>query len=435
MEAGSAESGVIKGYTTTSSSEFTIQGASHIGFSSSGISLKKTVNNTNTVLLIPFNIEDGTNSSFFDTTGKTITRYGNPVLINSGVSGFFGNACGSFDGDTDHLVVAAHSDFAIGYSSITYEFRMRATSIQSTRNYLLRHGTNTDVEVGITIGGSTASDWNSSGGFIGLHVSYHGIAWGLSLAGTSNVCDGNFHHIAITRNTENNVWSIYVDGVLQSSSAYTYSISNSDVNIGGQSYPGSYRSFNGQLDQVAITKSLVYTGVFTPPSNQLNYIEYAATGSPYWVHVATTDMLNVSQISKIVSLTITQVEKTDTSVRYAYTMDGGTTWKNAAGVTLSGLNDITNNGSTASSIQTLFTNFIPSSEDTLFGIAISLYSAYYTVTPSVSVLSITYDGPEHWEKNTSGYQIKTFIGVTGTVVFKRTAAGSSTVYVMARNDS
>ena len=86
------------------------------------------------------------------------------------------------------------------------------------------------------------------------------------VVGTSNVCDGNWHHIAITNSAT--TLRLFVDGTQQASVASgstSYGIAG-PYRIG--SYLGSNYPVNGYIDDFRITKGIArYTANFTPPTS------------------------------------------------------------------------------------------------------------------------------------------------------------------------
>ncbi len=101
-----------------------------------------------------------------------------------------------------------------------------------------------------------------------------------TICGTSNLADGAWHHVALTRNSASGLIRIYVDGQLQrEGTGPTGDVSYRDGR--GTSFPNSdpflvlgaekhdagaaYPSFNGWLDELRISTTLRYTAGFTPP--------------------------------------------------------------------------------------------------------------------------------------------------------------------------
>jgi hypothetical protein len=224
-----------------------------------------------------------------------------------------------------------------------------------------------------------------------------------------------------------------VDGVQQSSATYSYSLPQDAINIGGHSLSGGTRCLVGYLDQVAINTSLIYSGNFTPPTDQLNYVSYPS-GAYYAVKPADGYYLQLSQVGNVNSLAFQQDELTLTGLKWLYTTDGGTTWKNHGGSTVDPA-DIGTSGSTAAQMSTLFTNWTPPEGGTELGLMVGLYAANFTITPQVRTATFVYDGPVSWVRKDhgDGYTVAVYTGSSASVRFTRTASGSKTVYLVAQN--
>lgn len=104
---------------------------------------------------------------------------------------------------------------------------------------------------------------------------------GNTLCGATNVADGAWHHIAVTRKARNGALKIFVDGTLDASGAgatgdISYrngratSYPNSDpfLVIGAEKHDAgsAYPSYSGWIDEVRISNALRYRKNFTPPS-------------------------------------------------------------------------------------------------------------------------------------------------------------------------
>ena len=87
----------------------------------------------------------------------------------------------------------------------------------------------------------------------------------------TDISDGNWHHIAITR-TGGNIRT-FTDGTLNTTKAETgyFYNSNGNFTIGGQSTSGNY--FNGLISNLRIVKdTALYTASFTPPTEALTNV-------------------------------------------------------------------------------------------------------------------------------------------------------------------
>lgn len=133
-------------------------------------------------------------------------------------------------------------------------------------------------DFGIAIGKYT-------GGPVNHRVASFGIdrlGTGVTIRGTTNVADTNWHHIAVTRDSATGVIRLFVNGNLESSATgpignISYrdgrptSWNNSDpfLVIGAEKHDAgtSYPSFNGYIDELRISKIVRYNVNFTPPTS------------------------------------------------------------------------------------------------------------------------------------------------------------------------
>ncbi len=127
-------------------------------------------------------------------------------------------------------------------------------------------------------------------GDYGISLAYGRIAFGvavgnnrLTICGTTDLRDGQWHHVAVTRQSSNGQMRIFVNGALQKESngptgdlSYrddrTTSKPDSDpyLVIGAEKHDydsNIYPSFSGWLDELRISNILRYTANFAPPSS------------------------------------------------------------------------------------------------------------------------------------------------------------------------
>lgn len=394
-----------------------------------GLERLQQTNDGYTALLLFFNDEFGS-TTFIDTSGKTVTRSGNPSLTTS-PAGYWGNACGFFDGTGDYLTVSSHADFALGDGDFTIEFRMYASVDANERDSLFRIASGGIVMLQVTLGNATASNWGGTGNRVGVHVNYNGAVWALEMAGGINVCDSAWHHIAVVR--QGTAIKLYVDGALDASGTVTYTYTQGDILIGGNP---TDRFFTGYLDALALSKGIArYTAAFTPPSAEYTYINYASYGTAWYTYTGAGIMAQALTIATLQSMTFTTSIPTGCSILCLYTTDGGSTWKNHSGSTVA-LADIDVSGSTPAQMSTLFTGWSMPTNSSLFGMAWTLYSPTYTTTPTISQITFTYDGPVTWKPVSDGsdWQVRFYpASNNGLLTFKRLAGTSATVWMVAMN--
>jgi hypothetical protein len=191
------------------------------------------------------NIVDSSNNNFF------VTANGNAV-INTAQSKFGGSSL-YFDGNGDYLDIdsSTSSAFAFGTGDFTVEFWIKSSS--SNGNIMNPAKLSGGTFWGLLIQNSDLR-WNDSYNSTNL--------WAVSC---SSILDNKWHHVAISRNS-NNV-KIYFDGILQNSFTdiknYTYSNPGLD---GFRIGKGNLADFSGYIDDLRITKGTGrYTTNFTPP--------------------------------------------------------------------------------------------------------------------------------------------------------------------------
>ncbi len=118
-----------------------------------------------------------------------------------------------------------------------------------------------------------------AGGYIAFGVAQGSNAQ--TICGATNVADGNWHHIALTRESATGQMRIFIDGNLDSTgngptgdisyrNGRSTSYPNSDpyLVIGAEKHDAgsSYPSFSGFLDELHISTAVRYTSNFSPPS-------------------------------------------------------------------------------------------------------------------------------------------------------------------------
>lgn len=194
---------------------------------------------------------------------------------------FYGN--GYNDIDRVKIQVDPPTSADVGHH-FTIEFWMKA---QPGAN-----GSPTCVEGGVNwIYGNIIVDRDVYGsgdyGDFGISLAGGRIAFGVAqgthaqtICSTSNVADGNWHHIAVTRNATSGLMRIFVDGILERQAvgptgdvsyrdgrATSYPNSDPYLVLGAEKHDAgpSYPSYNGWLDEFRISTIERYTADFTPP--------------------------------------------------------------------------------------------------------------------------------------------------------------------------
>lgn len=132
-------------------------------------------------------------------------------------------------------------------------------------------------------------------------------SWGTGICSTSDVTDGDWHHVAVTRNGTTGDITIFVDGVLEASGAgpsgdISYRDSrpsdwpNSDpyLVIGAEKHDAGalYPSYSGWIDEVRLSDVVRYTTNFTRPTTPFS--ADANTVALYHFNEGSDDMINDS---------------------------------------------------------------------------------------------------------------------------------------------
>ena len=93
---------------------------------------------------------------------------------------------------------------------------------------------------------------------------------------SSSFADSAWHHIALVRNSSNGTIHFYFDGIEDASTASNQltelSISDQSSHFFGIGYygeSGALKRFNGNIDDIRISKIARYTSNFTPPTTAL----------------------------------------------------------------------------------------------------------------------------------------------------------------------
>lgn len=197
---------------------------------------------------------------FTEVKGKTATPSGNVVTKTSIKK--YGTASLYFDGNNDYLTFASHADFGFGTGDFTIEFFVykAGNSVISIGMGILfdMRSAEPSAFIEMHLRRSDVTDPNK------LEVYINGATRIMSSTGFTT----SFNHVALERKA--GVTKLFVNGVNEGSS-YTdaNNYATSGLVIGGRfaAVSGDYRSHNGYIDEIRITKGVArYDGSnFTPP--------------------------------------------------------------------------------------------------------------------------------------------------------------------------
>ena len=202
-----------------------------------------------TKLLLPFDGANGaTTTSDLSNTNRTVTFYGTAQL--STAQSKFGGSSLLLDGNSDYLTVPHVSSDIVTELTLETWFKTSSSAFQTligSWNQTSNIGSYIQMDGGTPNGGVNGSYQitSSSGGY----------------------ADGNWHHVALTRNTSNLV-TLWLDGVSKATTTDSTALPTSPFYIGRLAHSSIIRYFDGYLDDVRWTPSVCrYTSNFTPPTS------------------------------------------------------------------------------------------------------------------------------------------------------------------------
>lgn len=171
----------------------------------------------------------------------------------------------AFDGVGDYLVVNDNAALEIGGGSFTIEMFVKTTS---STLYVTLFGR--DVNNNSTGDFVVMMNLGSANGGVGIYSTNLSLG-GFQTSGVS-IRDGLWHHVAVVRN--GTAVNIYIDGVSRASTTTSGTLSDSsgDWWIGADEFFSGSRDFAGNISNLRVVKSAVYTSGFTPPTSPLDAI-------------------------------------------------------------------------------------------------------------------------------------------------------------------
>ena len=204
-------------------------------------------NFSNVAMLAKFTT-DGAVTTFTDTTGKTLTGYGDAKVVTSPTM-LTGHAL-ALDGSGDFLAGMGDNVVVLGSGPATIDCEL----IASGAGYIMR-----------APGGS--SSWGlyvTASGYVAVIIDGGGVK-----TGDIAINNGAKHHVAVVKVDSNN-WSLYIDGVKDGASfSWGNAFASSTYFSIGAQYDGgaATNAITGQIGYVRVTPGVArWTANFTPPT-------------------------------------------------------------------------------------------------------------------------------------------------------------------------
>ena len=189
---------------------------------------------------------DGTTDEVIDSTGNNNGTTINGTTPNSTSPAIVGDVgtCGygNFDGSNDYISTNGLYDVLKGTASLS--FWIRTTQIGNNTSWMAPGVTGIEQSGGED---DIFWGWLDASGHIGISVGND-----YSAKSTTQVNDGQFHHIVLSRNASSGAYAIYIDGNLNKSGTTGAGIiGNSFSSIGRvEDTGGSPEYFQGDLDEI-----------------------------------------------------------------------------------------------------------------------------------------------------------------------------------------
>ena len=205
-----------------------------------------------TKLLLPFNGANGaTATSDLSNSNRTVTFYGTAQL--STAQSKFGGSSLLLDGNSDYLTVPHVSADIVTELTLETWFKTSSSAYQTLiGNYETSGSVGTYIQINT---GGTAGTIGA-----GVHANTQ------ITSSSGGYADGNWHHVALTRNASNLI-TLWVDGVSKATGTDSSAMLANSFYIGRLNSASLPRYFDGYLDDVRWTPSVCrYTSTFTPPT-------------------------------------------------------------------------------------------------------------------------------------------------------------------------
>ncbi len=239
----------LAGFTGTETFTYTVEDSTS---ASSSATVTMTVNasggSQSAVLAHYWRLDETSGQSYADAVGSAAATC---TTCPTSVSGLIGQAAQEFNGVNDELRVA-------NLTTVNW-----SANDSFTIEYWMKHDTAcAGLETGVgRKDGQTSLEWwvGCDGGKARFQLTDRSGA-GLALVGTTDIDDGNWHHVVAVRDGGPNENRLYVDGVLEDSAPVIYGdsfASTATLNIGWLDNNAGGSHFDGQLDEIAIHDGVV----------------------------------------------------------------------------------------------------------------------------------------------------------------------------------
>ena len=191
---------------------------------------------------------DGAVTTFTDTTGKTLTGYGDAKVVTSPTM-LTGHAL-ALDGSGDFLAGMGDNVVVLGSGPATIDCEL----IASGAGYIVRAP-------------GASSSWGlyvDASGYVAVIIDGGGVK-----TGAIAINNGAKHHVAVVKVDSNN-WSLYIDGIKDGASfSWGNAFASSTYFSIGAQYDGgaATNAITGQIGYVRVTPGVArWTANFTPPT-------------------------------------------------------------------------------------------------------------------------------------------------------------------------
>ncbi len=183
----------------------------------------------------------------YSKNNHSISVFGNTTISSSQAK--WGNKSIYFDGNGDYLSIPNHTSLSFRSSNFTFEIWHYQISHSNAPQLLTNN-----LSWGANAWGVTPSH-PAYPNKLGFYV-YNFVPSAAFLVGTTNVSDGAWHHIAVTRNGNN--FYLYLNGNLEASNSNSGAIDSDGSSHGIRSgtSPQNDNSVYGYSDYIRITKNI-----------------------------------------------------------------------------------------------------------------------------------------------------------------------------------